>query len=152
MLRKLTVNITQNIATYSNKRRSCPVERKKLKSFLLPLQGQLIGVIGKVGSGKSSILAAITAEMEKRLGEVRLSLRFSQLYDFENVPGSIIKQGVCMMYTVLLCFNVGFCQETGTRIWLSYPGELFSDLRVFCLIILLLLFLLRNVDSVLLAS
>ncbi|XP_078352062.1 ATP-binding cassette sub-family C member 10-like isoform X2 [Oculina patagonica] len=32
--------------------------------------GQLIGVIGKVGSGKSSLLAAITAEMEKRLGEV----------------------------------------------------------------------------------
>ena len=33
-------------------------------------QGQFIGVIGKVGSGKSSLLAAITAEMEKRLGEV----------------------------------------------------------------------------------
>lgn len=33
-------------------------------------KGQLIGVIGKVGSGKSSLLAAITAEMEKRLGEV----------------------------------------------------------------------------------
>ncbi|KAJ7321461.1 Multidrug resistance-associated protein 7 [Desmophyllum pertusum] len=32
--------------------------------------GQLIGVIGKVGSGKSSLLAAITAEMGKRLGEV----------------------------------------------------------------------------------
>ena len=38
--------------------------------------------------------------------------------------------------------NVGFCQETGTRIWLSYPGEGLFDLRLFCLIILLLL--LRN--------
>ena len=35
--------------------------------------------------------------------------------------------------------NVGFCQETGTRIWLSYPGEGLFDLRLFCLIILLLL-------------
>ena len=103
LLRKLTINVTQNIAIYSNKRRARPLERKKLKSFFLLLQGQLIGVIGKVGSGKSSLLAAITAEMEKRLGEVRLSLRFNQLYDFEIVPGSIIKLDVCMMYTVLLC-------------------------------------------------
>lgn len=31
-----------------------------------------MGVIGKVGAGKSSLLAAITAEMEKRLGQVIL--------------------------------------------------------------------------------
>ena len=105
LLRKLTITVTQNIAIHvcSNKRRARPLERKKLKSFLLLLQGQLIGVIGKVGSGKSSLLAAITAEMEKRLGEVRLSLRFSQLYDFEIVPGSIIKQDVCVMYIPFCC-------------------------------------------------
>ena len=41
--------------------------------------------------------------------------------------------------------NAGFCQETGRRIWLSYPGEGFTDLRLFCLIILLLLlFLFSN--------
>lgn len=34
------------------------------------MQGELIGVIGKVGSGKSSLLSAITAEMRKRQGEV----------------------------------------------------------------------------------
>ena len=39
------------------------------KSLLF--QGDLIGVIGKVGSGKSSLLAAITAEMERLHGEVR---------------------------------------------------------------------------------
>ena len=38
--------------------------------LLVSFQGQFIGVVGKVGSGKSSLLAAITAEMEKRLGEV----------------------------------------------------------------------------------
>lgn len=36
----------------------------------LYLQGQLIGVIGKVGSGKSSLLSAITAEMDKTRGQV----------------------------------------------------------------------------------
>ena len=110
-MRKLTITVTQNIAIYSNKRRARPLERKKLKSFFLLLQGQLIGVIGKVGSGKSSLLAAITAEMEKRLGEVRLSLRFSQLYDFEIVPGSIIKQDVCMIYNVMLCLMQVFVKK-----------------------------------------
>lgn len=143
-LRKLTINVTQNISIYSNKQRARPLERKKLKSFFLLLQGQLIGVIGKVGSGKSSLLAAITAEMEKRLGEVRLSLRFNQLYDFEIVPGSIIKTGCLYDVYRSAVLNVGFCQETGTRIWLSYPGEGLFDLRLFCLIILFLLFLLRN--------
>ena len=33
-------------------------------------QGQFVGVIGKVGSGKSSLLAAITAEMSITQGEV----------------------------------------------------------------------------------
>ena len=33
-------------------------------------QGDLIGVIGKVGAGKSSLLAAITAEMERYQGQV----------------------------------------------------------------------------------
>ena len=32
----------------------------------------MVGVIGKVGAGKSSLLAAITAEMEKRHGQVIL--------------------------------------------------------------------------------
>ena len=30
-----------------------------------------MGVVGKVGSGKSSLLMAITAEMRKTFGEVR---------------------------------------------------------------------------------
>ncbi|XP_067031621.1 ATP-binding cassette sub-family C member 10-like isoform X2 [Acropora muricata] len=43
----------------------------ELTNITLPVKkGQFIGVIGKVGSGKSSLLAAITAEMEKRLGEI----------------------------------------------------------------------------------
>lgn len=33
-------------------------------------QGQLVGVIGTVGSGKSSLLAAITAEMTKEAGHI----------------------------------------------------------------------------------
>lgn len=37
------------------------------------LQGQFIGVVGKVGSGKSSLLAAITAEMNIIEGEVCVS-------------------------------------------------------------------------------
>lgn len=34
-------------------------------------QGQLVGVVGKVGCGKSSLLAAITAEMRRKDGQVR---------------------------------------------------------------------------------
>ena len=37
------------------------------------LQGQLVGVIGTVGSGKSSLLSAITAEMDKIGGQVSVS-------------------------------------------------------------------------------
>ena len=33
--------------------------------FHFPLQGMLLGVVGKVGSGKSSLLAAITGELIK---------------------------------------------------------------------------------------
>ena len=36
-------------------------------------QGQFVGVIGKVGSGKSSLLSAILAEMCKIRGHVRLA-------------------------------------------------------------------------------
>ena len=46
------------------------IYESKASLLLFFTQGQFIGVIGKVGSGKSSLLAAITAEMEKRLGEV----------------------------------------------------------------------------------
>lgn len=34
-------------------------------SFSFSLQGMLLGVVGKVGSGKSSLLAAITGELIK---------------------------------------------------------------------------------------
>ena len=34
------------------------------------LQGEFVGVVGKVGAGKTSLLAAITAEMRKKHGEV----------------------------------------------------------------------------------
>uniref|UniRef100_A0A8C3QAN2 Uncharacterized protein n=1 Tax=Geospiza parvula TaxID=87175 RepID=A0A8C3QAN2_GEOPR len=39
-------------------------------SFPFPLQGMLLGVVGKVGSGKSSLLAAITGELIKQSGRV----------------------------------------------------------------------------------
>uniref|UniRef100_A0A8B9CNP0 ATP-binding cassette sub-family C member 10 n=1 Tax=Anser brachyrhynchus TaxID=132585 RepID=A0A8B9CNP0_9AVES len=38
--------------------------------FHFPLQGMLLGVVGKVGSGKSSLLAAITGELIKQGGQV----------------------------------------------------------------------------------
>ena len=38
------------------------------------IQGQLVGVVGKVGSGKSSLLAAITAEMRRKDGQVSEAL------------------------------------------------------------------------------
>ena len=34
------------------------------------IQGKFVGVVGKVGTGKSSLLAAITAEMRKISGHV----------------------------------------------------------------------------------
>ena len=37
---------------------------------MLFMQGQLVGVVGTVGSGKSSLLAAITAEMRRKDGQV----------------------------------------------------------------------------------
>ena len=36
-------------------------------------QGSLVGVIGKVGSGKSSLLSAITAEMRKDHGDISVA-------------------------------------------------------------------------------
>ena len=44
--------------------------RAGVKAYTLILQGQFIGVVGRVGSGKSSLLAAITAEMNITQGEV----------------------------------------------------------------------------------
>ncbi|XP_078069643.1 ATP-binding cassette sub-family C member 10-like [Mustelus asterias] len=40
---------------------------------LMVKQGDLIGVVGKVGSGKSSLLAAILGELNRRAGEVYVS-------------------------------------------------------------------------------
>lgn len=45
---------------------------------LLPLllkKGHLVGVVGKVGSGKTSVIAALTAEMLKKTGTVFVSGR-----------------------------------------------------------------------------
>ena len=42
-------------------------------------QGKLLGVTGKVGSGKSSLLAAITAEMRRIQGQV-LSLSHTHMH------------------------------------------------------------------------
>eukprot|EP00794_Sanderia_malayensis_P019839 gene19839-21781_t len=36
-------------------------------------KGELVGVIGKVGSGKSSLIAAVTAEMERKSGQVSVA-------------------------------------------------------------------------------
>ena len=36
------------------------------------LKGQFVGIIGAVGSGKSSLLSAICAEMEKLKGSISL--------------------------------------------------------------------------------
>ena len=65
-------------------------------------------MIGKVGSGKSSLLAAITAEMEKRFGEVIVSrcTKFDSLLFFDLSPWYVS----VMYYSLLL--NAGFCQET----------------------------------------
>ena len=43
-------------------------------SFARAFKGHLVGVIGKVGSGKSSLLSTITAEMDKIKGQVSDSL------------------------------------------------------------------------------
>ena len=40
------------------------------------VQGQLVGVVDKVGSGKSSLLAAITAEMRRKYGQVSITGHF----------------------------------------------------------------------------
>ena len=37
-------------------------------------QGRLVGVTGRVGSGKSSLLAAITAEMTRLHGQVQYTI------------------------------------------------------------------------------
>jgi len=50
----------------------CDIQAQFITHFFVLFKGQLVGVIGKVGAGKSSLLAAITAEMEKRLGQVFL--------------------------------------------------------------------------------
>ena len=39
-------------------------------SLCVNFQGQFVGIVGKVGSGKTSLLAAINAEMCKLHGEV----------------------------------------------------------------------------------
>lgn len=44
---------------------SHPVLAHQVAPFHFPLQGMLLGVVGKVGSGKSSLLAAITGELIK---------------------------------------------------------------------------------------
>lgn len=44
---------------------SYPVLAHQISSFHFHLQGMLLGVVGKVGSGKSSLLAAITGELIK---------------------------------------------------------------------------------------
>uniref|UniRef100_A0A663NAE5 ATP-binding cassette sub-family C member 10 n=1 Tax=Athene cunicularia TaxID=194338 RepID=A0A663NAE5_ATHCN len=54
-----------------------PVEeestRQPLSTGTLQLHGMLLGVVGKVGSGKSSLLAAITGELIKQGGRVYVS-------------------------------------------------------------------------------
>ena len=65
-----------------------------------------MGVIGKVGAGKSSLLAAITAEMEKRLGQVILfehsKLDFMVSCDCLNV--------ISLIFTVVPSF-IGLYKE-----------------------------------------
>uniref|UniRef100_A0A8C5X3B7 ATP-binding cassette sub-family C member 10 n=1 Tax=Malurus cyaneus samueli TaxID=2593467 RepID=A0A8C5X3B7_9PASS len=50
-----------------------PVLAHQVASLHFPLQGMLLGVVGKVGSGKSSLLAAITGELIKQGGRVYVS-------------------------------------------------------------------------------
>jgi ABC-type transport system involved in cytochrome bd biosynthesis fused ATPase/permease subunit len=42
-------------------------------------RGQLIGIVGRVGTGKSSLLAAILGEMERALGEGEAIVRASKI-------------------------------------------------------------------------
>lgn len=37
-------------------------------------QGELVAVVGNVGSGKSSLLSAMLGELVKKLGEVRINV------------------------------------------------------------------------------
>lgn len=45
-----------------------------------------MGVVGKVGSGKSSLLAAITAEMRKKDGQVSVTLNMVQGRHAHSIP------------------------------------------------------------------
>ena len=65
-----------------------------------------MGVIGKVGAGKSSLLAAITAEMEKRLGQVIL-FQHSKL-DFMISCDCLIL--ISLIFTVVP-FSKGLCEK-----------------------------------------
>ena len=47
-----------------------PIEWTLTDVNLVVKPGQLVGVVGKVGTGKSSLLAAITAEMRRKGGEI----------------------------------------------------------------------------------
>ena len=44
-----------------------------LGTFFYSFQGHLVGVVGRVGSGKTSVIAALTAEMQKKSGAVFVS-------------------------------------------------------------------------------
>ena len=65
-----------------------------------------MGVIGKVGAGKSSLLAAITAEMEKRQGQVIL-FQHSKL-DFMVSCGCPLV--ISLIFTVVPS-SKGLCKE-----------------------------------------
>ena len=66
----------------------CAVDTRRAYSYvpLRLLQGSLVGVVGKVGAGKSSLLHAILAEMNKEHGSIEIanlddvSARFSKLH------------------------------------------------------------------------
>lgn len=66
------------------------------------MQGRFVGVVGKVGTGKSSLLAAITAEMRKVSGQVEQYLLCCCEYNKQKK----MQQNVQKQYNIIYVVSV----------------------------------------------
>lgn len=78
-------------------------------------QGKLLGVTGKVGSGKSSLLAAITAEMRRIQGQV-LSHTLTCIV--------FMACTVRMLHVCTYLYSVGFYWQPRWGGWTCYSGNI----------------------------